>query len=89
MTDTQANYVQFCRGGDDITADFHRETDATEVRVWNADGVILAVRRSGRDDTWSYAASDFGPDPSWDTTLTFRNWQEALETYGYGELTEC
>ena len=82
----KADRLQFCHGDDDITSEFHREDDATEVRVWDdEDGVLVAVRETG-SGTWEYESSDYGPDPSWDTSRTFGSWQEALEVFGYGEL---
>ncbi|BBX87969.1 hypothetical protein [Mycolicibacterium aubagnense] len=77
--------LQFCRGDDDISSDFHAESDADEVRVWSDDGVAVAVSRnsSGR---WSYAASDFGADADWDLDRSFDSWQEALEAFGFSAL---
>ncbi|MFZ2239806.1 MAG: hypothetical protein WAV90_09725 [Gordonia amarae] len=75
--------LQFCRGEQDITDEFHAEDDATEVRLWSPeDLVIVAVAKTGAR-SWSYADSDYGPDPRWDTDRTFGSWQEALATFGH------
>ncbi|MFA5709296.1 hypothetical protein [Mycolicibacterium sp.] len=83
----KADRLQFCQGDNDITSEFHREDDATEVRVWDdEDGVLVAVHETS-SGTWEYAASDYGADPDWNIDQKFRSWQEALTAFGYGELT--
>lgn len=78
--------LQFIHGDIDITTEFHREDDATEVRVWDiADLMLLAVgcRSDGR---WEFRASDYGAEPDKDMTRTFARWQDALDDFGYADL---
>ncbi len=78
--------LQFIHGDTDITAEFHREDDATEVSVWDsADLVLLAVGCRG-DGRWEFRASDYGAEPDWDMTRTFTRWQDALDYFGYAGL---
>jgi hypothetical protein len=79
--------LQFCHGEDDITADFHAETDATEVRVWDA-GDLVCVAVAIYEGKWKYQASDYGADPEWDIDRGFGSWREALEAFGYGDVVE-
>ena len=83
----KADRLQFCLFDNDITGEFHREDDANEVRVWDTeDGVLVAVAESKIDGTWSFEASDYGADPSWDISAKFDSWREALDAFGYGDL---
>ncbi|WP_301123870.1 MULTISPECIES: hypothetical protein [Mycolicibacterium] len=77
--------LQFCRAGDDITAEITAERDADEVRVWADDGVRVAVSQDNAG-AWSYAGSDFGAEPTWDIDDTFDSWRDALQSYGFTEL---
>jgi hypothetical protein len=76
--------IQFCRGDNDITADIYAADDADEVRVWRDDDVLLAVSRD-TSGSWSYAASDLGPNPDWDIDRTFPTWQDALTAFGVAQ----
>ncbi|MCK0441240.1 hypothetical protein MUG78_17720 [Gordonia alkaliphila] len=75
-------HIQFCADDQDISSEPYRELDATEVRVWSEEGVVVAVS-SGADGKWHYESSDFGPNPEWDTDGTFDSWEEALRAFGY------
>ncbi|BBY54170.1 hypothetical protein H7J07_06030 [Mycobacterium koreense] len=77
--------LQFCHDGRDITADFHADTDATTVRVWDA-GDLVCVAVSAQPGGWGYEASDYGADPAWDIDRRFGSWREALEAFGYGDV---
>lgn len=77
--------LQFCHGDTDITGDFHAETDATTVRLWDSgDLVCVAVSVHG-DGRWRYQASDYGADPDWDTEHGYATWQDAITAFGYGD----
>ena len=81
-----ADRLQFCCGDDDITADFHAETDATEVRVWDTEGLVLVAVGLFDDGSWRYEASDYGLADDWDLDQKFSSWQDAITDFGYGKL---
>ena len=81
-----ADRLLFCLGENDITGEFHREDDATEVRVWDTEDGVLAAVHAIDGDRWQYESSDYGPDPDWDIDQTFGSWQEALRHFGFESL---
>lgn len=84
----KADRLQFCCGDQDITAEFHRETDATEVRVWDDEGGVIVAVHETSNGGWKYEASDYGPDESWDLDREFASWADALEAFGCSGLVD-
>lgn len=69
--------LQFCRGGDDLTAHPGGDTDATEIRVWDGELCLAAVIRDCGG--WGYAGGDCGhliPDEH--LHARFADWRQAL-----------
>ena len=50
---------QYCRGEYDISSNPFAELDATEIRVWDEDLVVVAMVGS-QEDGWRIIASDVG-----------------------------
>ncbi|MGI6797948.1 hypothetical protein [Gordonia sihwensis] len=82
------DHLQFCYGDQDITGEFHRETDATEVRAWDDEGGVIVAVHETTEGRWEYQASDYGPHADWDIHATFESWEEALRAFGCGNILE-
>lgn len=52
------HHVQFCLGDRDITGEVYAEDDATEMRAWTEDGILLCALGMNSRDEWYVCASD-------------------------------
>ncbi len=55
---------QFCQGDTDITSYPFPEQDATEVRVWDGDSLVVAFERN-TNDKWNIVTSDGNVQTEW------------------------
>lgn len=70
--------LQFCHDGVDITSQFHAESDASEVRVWD-ENELVTVAVAERAGKWQFQFSDYVVDLEWDIYRWFGSWREALD----------
>jgi hypothetical protein len=73
-------HYQFCDRGYDITGSFSGTRDATEVRIWAQDGILM-VRADKHSDGWHISASD--AVSNWPNTRTPRTRATATPSRRY------